>query len=146
MNGSCYSVAEVQTSGQGNEIRSTVCSWAALWRVSFFLIIYFWLRRVFVTASRLSLVAASRGYSSLQWNGFSLRWLHLMQSTGVWVSVVVTHRLWGMWNLPGPGIEPMSPALASDSNPPYHQGSPRVSYTMRKLYLIWAFSKFPPPM
>ena len=59
----------------------------------FFLIIYFWLRRVFVTASRLSLVAASRGYSSLQWNGFSLRWLHLMQSTGVWVSVVVTHRL-----------------------------------------------------
>ena len=29
----------------------------------------------------------------------------------------------GMWNLPGPGIKPVSPALESDSYPLYHQGS-----------------------
>ena len=37
---------------------------------------------VFVAACRLSLVVASRGYSSLQSLGFSLRWLLLLQSTG----------------------------------------------------------------
>ena len=34
---------------------------------------------------------------------------------GTQASVVVAHGLWllrGMWNLLGPGIEPMSPALA----------------------------------
>ena len=37
--------------------------------------IYFWLRWVFVAARGLSLVAASRGYCSLQCAGFSLQWL-----------------------------------------------------------------------
>ena len=50
----------------------------------FFLInlIYFWLHWVFVAVHRLSLVAASGGYSSLQCAGFSLRWLLLLRSTG----------------------------------------------------------------
>ena len=44
-------------------------------------------------------------------------------------SVVVVHRLscWGMWNLPRPGIEPMSPALAGEfftTGPP---GKSRIS-------------------
>ena len=30
----------------------------------------------------------------------------------------------GMWDLPRPGLEPVSPALA-DSQSPHHQGSPR---------------------
>ena len=38
----------------------------------FILFIYFWLCLVFVAARRLSLVAASRGYSSLRCVGFSL--------------------------------------------------------------------------
>ena len=42
----------------------------------------FWLRWVFIAARGLSLVAASRGYSSLQCAGFSLRWLLLLWSTG----------------------------------------------------------------
>ena len=37
---------------------------------------------VFVAACGLSLVVASRGYSSLQCAGFSLRWFLLLQSTG----------------------------------------------------------------
>ena len=101
---------------------------------------------------RLSLVVASRGYSSLQCAGFSLRWLLMLQSIGSrrtgfsscgwWAlehrlssrgSWALEHRLsscgsWalehrlsscgtrayllrGMWDLPGPGLKPVSPAL-----------------------------------
>ena len=52
--------------------------------------IYFGLHWVFVAARRLSLVAASGGYSSLWCAGFSLWWLLLLQSTG---SVVVARGL-----------------------------------------------------
>ena len=51
----------------------------------FFLISLFiclWLHWVFVAARGLSLVVASRGYSSLRCAGFSLRWLLLLRSTG----------------------------------------------------------------
>ena len=43
-----------------------------------FFFFLFWLHWVFVAARGLSLVAASRGYSSLQCAGFSLRWLLLL--------------------------------------------------------------------
>ena len=42
----------------------------------------FWLRWVFVAAHGLPLVAASGGYSSLWCEGFSLRWLLSLWSTG----------------------------------------------------------------
>ena len=48
----------------------------------FYLFIYFWLPWVFVAARGLSLVAVSRGYSSLRCAGFSLQWLLLLQSRG----------------------------------------------------------------
>ena len=48
----------------------------------FILFIYFWLHWVFVAVRRLSLVASSGGYSSLQCAGFSLQWLLLLRSTG----------------------------------------------------------------
>ena len=48
----------------------------------YILFIYFWLHWVFVVARGLSLVAASRGYSSLWCTCFSLRWLLLLWSTG----------------------------------------------------------------
>ena len=87
-----------------------------------FLFIYFWLCWVFVAACRLSLVAASGGYPSL-W------WLLLLWSTGsrhagfhscgsqaleCWLRScgARTSLLRGMWDLPGPGLEPVSPALA----------------------------------
>ena len=47
-----------------------------------YLFINFWLCWVFVAAHRLSLVAASKGYSSLLCAGFSLRWLLLSWSKG----------------------------------------------------------------
>ena len=101
-----------------------------------YLFIYFWLRWVFVAACGLSLVAASGGYSSLRCAGFSLRWLLFLRSTGSrhtgsvavahglgsYSSRALAHRLSscgtrayllrGMWDLPGPGLEPMCPALA----------------------------------
>ena len=43
---------------------------------------YFWLSWVFVAVRRLSLVAASGGYSLLRYTGFLLQWLLLLQSTG----------------------------------------------------------------
>ena len=48
----------------------------------FTLFIYFWLCWVFVAVHGLSPVSASRGYSSLQCEGFSLRWLLLLWSMG----------------------------------------------------------------
>ena len=95
----------------------------------FILFFQFWLRWVFFVVCRLSLVAVSGGYSSLQFAGFSLQWLLLFQSTGsrrtgfsscglralerrlsscdAWDQL-----LRSMWDLPGPGLEPVSPALA----------------------------------
>ena len=119
--------------------------------IQFFLInlfIYFWLRWVFVAACRLSLVAMSRDYSSLQCTGFSLRWLLLLRSLGsrhvgfsscgawaqqLWLASsraqaqqcgARAQLLRGMWDLPRPGIKPSSLALEdgfSTTGPP---GSP----------------------
>ena len=96
-----------------------------------FIYFQFWLHRVFIAARRLSLVAASRGYSSLRCAGFSCcgaralgvqasvvaacglsscgSWAleHRLSSCGAWAQL-----LCGMWDLPGPGLEPMSLALA----------------------------------
>ena len=77
----------------------------------------------------LSLVAVSGGYSSLWCTGFSLRWLLLLESTGSRCanfsscgSQALERRrsscgaraqlLRGMWDLPEPGLVPVSPALA----------------------------------
>ena len=76
-----------------------------------FLFIYFQLHWVFITLRWCSLV-------TVNW-GFSLQWIIFLQSLGfqgVRASVVV---VWAqlpeeMWKLPGPGIEPMSPALAGE--------------------------------
>ena len=82
-----------------------------------------------MAACRLSLVAANRGDSSLPCAGFSLRWLLLLwymgsrcmgfSSCGSWAlecrlsSCGAWAQLFrGMWDLPGRGLEPVSPALA----------------------------------
>ena len=90
---------------------------------------YFWLRWVFVAARGLSLVAVSGGYSLLRCAGFSLQWPLSLRSTGSrrmgfssCGSWAPEHRLSscgsqaqllrGMWDPPGPGLEPVCPALA----------------------------------
>ena len=98
-------------------------------------LIYFWLRRVFTALCGLSLVAGSGGCSWLRGTGFSLWWPLLLLGVGTWPSVVAAQGLsscspqalelrlssycrpraslvLGMWDLPRPGLEPMSLALA----------------------------------
>ena len=90
-----------------------------------------------------SLVVASGGYSSLWCAGFSLQWLLLLlivgsrhagfsscgsqtlecrlSSCGARASL-----LSGMWDLPGPGLEPVSPALAGGSLTTEPPGKPQL--------------------
>ena len=113
--------------------------WKQCWERTFFFFFFFnlkiiylfiyWLHWVFVAACGLSLIVASGDYSSLWCAGFSLWWLLLLQSVcsrctgfsscGLWalerrLSSCGTraYLLHGMWDLPGPEIEPVSPALA----------------------------------
>ena len=124
--------------GEFHLLHILIAFWVFLGVFLFFkyLFIYFWLHWVFVAECGLPLVVASGGYSSLWCAGFSLQWLLLLRSMGsrCAASVVVAgglsscgsraleHRLsscgaqaqllCGMWDLPWPGLEPVSPALA----------------------------------
>ena len=66
-----------------------------LFLINLFICFYIWLCWVFIAVRGLSLVEASRGYSSLQCVGFSLSWLLLLWSRalGVQAAVVVAHGL-----------------------------------------------------
>ena len=103
--------------------------------------IYFWLCWVFVAV--WALAVASRGYSSLQWAGFSLLWLLLLWSTGSRRTGFSRCGSWalerrlsscgaralllrGMWDLPRPGLEPVSPALAGGFLTTVPQGKPQI--------------------
>ena len=114
-------------------------------------IIYFWLRWVFVAARGLSLVVASRGYSSLWCAGFSLLWFLLLPSTGSrhtgfssCGSRALERRLGscgtrakllcGMWDLPRPGLEPVSPALAGEFLTAEPPGKPQSAFSLILLY------------
>ena len=115
-----------------------------------FINLYPWLLWVFVALHRLSLVAAIRGYSSLRSVGFSLQrlLLHIMSfrcagfnrcstrdlvsrlsSCGTWAQL-----LHGMWNPPGPGIKPVSLALAGGFLSTVPLG--RSTLPFKSLYLI----------
>ena len=113
-------------------------------RTFFFLInlfIYlFMLCWVFVSVRGLSLVAASRGHSSSRCTGLTV------------VASVVANRLQtrrlsscgsraqllhGMWDLPRPGLEPMSPALAGRFSTTAPPGKP-LARTLKTLQLTKA--------
>ena len=105
------------------------------------LLIYLWLYWVFVAVPRLSLVAVSRGDSSLWCVGFSLWWLLLLWSMDLRHvgSVVVAQRLWSTGSVvvvqrlsclvdcrifPEHGLNPCLLHWQVDSEPLDHQGSP----------------------
>ena len=97
-----------------------------------YVFLFFQLCWIFIAMCRFPLVVVSRGYSFLWCVGFSCC---RAQALGTWPSIVAApraqllwcggprvcrlQRLWhraqiaqGMWNLPRPGVEPVSPALA----------------------------------
>ena len=90
------------------------------------------------------LIVASGDYSLLQCAGFSLRWLLLLRSTGSRLMGFSSYGAWalecrlgscgvraqllhGMWDLPGPGLEPVSPALAGGFLTTAPLGKPLIS-------------------
>ena len=115
--------------------------------INLFIYLFIWLRWVFVAVHGLSIVSASRGYSSLRCTGFSLQQLLLLWSTGsrcVGFSSCGSRAqlLCGMWDLPGPGLEPVSPALAGRFLTTVQPGKfPRVILLISRLIptlLKWA--------
>ena len=92
----------------------------------FILFIYFWLHWVFVAVHRLSLVAASEGYSSLRCVGFSLQWLLLLQSTGSRCVGFSSCSTWAqqLW-LPGSRVQ-VQQLWCTGSVAPWHVGSSRT--------------------
>ena len=110
----------------------------------FFKFIYLWLCWVFVSVRGLSLVVASGGHSSLRCAG----------PLTVAASLVVEHRLQtrrlsncgsrvqllrGMWDLPRPGLEPVSPALAGRFSTTAPPGKPprRVYFKRNRKEWFW---------
>ena len=80
------------------------------------LFIYFWLCWVFVSVRGLSLVAASGGHSSSRWAGLSLSQPLLLREHRLQMCRLSScgsrdQLLRSMWDLPRPGLEPVSPAL-----------------------------------
>ena len=80
---------------------------------------------LFLVVLRLSLVVQNRGYSSSWYVGFTLQWLLLWSSAlGALAPVVLAQGLLrcgtgalvacSMWDLPRPGIKPMTPALTGE--------------------------------
>ena len=60
----------------------SLCLSLSLFLRFIYLFTYFWLFWVFIAVLELSLVAVSRGCSSVQRAGFSLQWLLLLHNTG----------------------------------------------------------------
>ena len=106
----------------------------------------FWLWWVFLAACGLSLAVVSGGYSSLWCEGFSLQGLLLLRSTGFtarglrsngsqalaqdqWLCGAQALLICGMWDRPGAGNEPVSPALARRFLTIKHQGSPSNTFS-----------------
>ena len=85
--------------------------------------------RVFVSVRGLSLVAASGGHSSSQCAGpltvaASLVAEHKLQTRRLSSCGSRAQLLCGMWDLPRPGLEPVSPALAGGFSTTAPPGKP----------------------
>ena len=95
----------------------------------FNLFIYFWLCWVFVSVRGLSLVVASGGHSSSLHVGLSLSQPLLLQEHRLQTRRLSScgsraQLLRGMWDLPRPGLEPASPALAGTVSTTVPPGKP----------------------
>ena len=126
------------------------------------LFIYLWLRWVFVAACGLSLIAMSGEGATLHCNA-QASYCSGFSCCGAWAlgaraSVVVARGLsscgsWAlecrlsscgaqsqlpcsMWDLPGPGIEPLSPALAGGFLTTVPPGKPRVNIQIGALQIL----------
>ena len=106
-----------------------------------YLLIYFWLCWVFVSVRRLPLVLASGGHSSSRSAGLSLsRPLvaeHRLQIRRLSSCGSRAQLLHGMWDLPRPGLEPVSPALAGRFSTTAPPGKPGAIYLIKLLFKLF---------
>ena len=111
--------------------------WLTVFKFIYLFIYYFWLCWVFVSVRGLSLVAASGGHSSLRCAGLSLLRPpvveHKLQTRRLSSCGSRAHLLRGMWDLPRPGLEPVSPALAGRFSTTAPPGKPSGWFFNTKL-------------
>ena len=112
-----------------------------LWLLIFFLF-FFLLCWIFIAVLGFSLVVASGDYSSLQYMGFSLWWLLLLQSMGSRRagSVVVAHGLCSLMAcgiFPDQGLNPCPLHWQVDCQPLDHQGSPCLVFSYWVLWVLF---------
>ena len=98
-----------------------------------YLLLFFWLCWVFVSVRGLSLVAAIGGHSSSRWRGpltitASLVAEHRLQARRLSSCGSQAQLLRGMWDLPRPGLEPVSPALAGRFSTTAPPGKPSIPF------------------
>ena len=100
--------------------------------------IYFWICLVFIATYRLSLVVASWGYPLVAMHRLLTAVASLAMEHGPRACRLSSHStraylLHGMWNLPRPGIEPVTPALVGRflTTGPSGKSSPLLSRTSR---------------
>ena len=96
---------------------------------------YFWLHWIFIFALELSLAVVSGGYSSLQCTGVG-EWTLVVAANGLSTCSTWGSLLHGIWNLPKPQIEPMSPALADGLSPTEPPEKSKVSTFIISILLI----------
>ena len=90
--------------------------------------VYFWLCWVLFVAHRVSLVVVSGAYSLVVVWGLLTPVASLLVDHGL---CSVGSIVGGMWDLPGPGIEPLSPVLAEGFFTTETPGKPHKSYILR---------------
>ena len=113
----------------GRRFRGTRRKISFLFLKFIYLFIYFWLCWVFVSVRGLSLVAASGGHSSSWCTGLSLSQPlvaeHRLQTRRLSSCGTQAQLLRGMWDLPRPGLKPVSPALAGRFSTTAPPGKPK---------------------
>ena len=111
-----------------------------IWTLNLF--IYLWLCWVFVSVRGLSPVAASGGHSSSRCAGLSpsqpLVAEHRLQTRRLSSCGSRTQSLRGMWDLPGPGLEPVSPASAGRLPTNAPPGKPRLVLFIKKNHVFFS--------
>ena len=109
---------------------SVIWKWFKNFFFKLFYLFYLWLCWGFVSLRGLSLVVAGGGHSSSRCTGLSLSRPLLLRSTGSRHAGSVNCGSWaqllrGMWDLPRPGLEPVSPALAGRFSTTAPPGKPQ---------------------
>ena len=135
----CYLVSTRSQPGLSVYLSVCLSVYLSIIYLSIYLSIYLWLCWVFVSVRGFSLVAASGGHSSSQCVGLSLSQPlvaeHRLQTRRLSNCGPRAQPLHGMWDLPRPGLEPVSPALAGRLSTTAPPGKPCFTFFFSSCFL-----------